>query len=223
MSYYPILVELEKQKVLVVGGGMVAQRKIETLLQYGAEIRIVSQELTDQLEQFVEAGKIRLMGSEFNVKQLDDVFIVIAATDDSELNAMISAEAKSHGILINAVDQPSDCTFIVPSIIKQGDLLVAVSTSGKSPALAKKIRKELETKFGKGYKDFLALMGVMRQKILEMGFPQEENSRIFHEMVDSPIFEAIKKQDIEKVTLILNNITKQNLSVSDVKKYLKAG
>jgi len=222
MSYYPILVELENQKVLVVGGGNVAQRKIETLLQYGAEILIVSRELTDLLEQYVEDGRITLIGTDFDEKQLEDVFMVIAATDDAQINETVSIEAKRNGILINAVDQPSDCTFIVPSIIKRGDLLIAVSTSGKSPALAKKIRKDLETKFGKGYKDFLALMGVLRKKILKMGLPQEENSRIFHELVDSPILEAIKEQDIDRITSTLNRILKQRLSSSEVKEYLKA-
>ena len=133
-----------------------------------------------------------------------------------------SIEAKKNGILINAVDQPSDCTFIVPSIIKRGDLLIAISTSGKSPALAKKIRNDLETKFGKGYKEFLALMGVVRKKVLEMGLPQEENSRIFHELVDSSILEAIKEQDIDRITSTLNRILQQRLSSCEVKEYLKA-
>lgn len=223
MPYYPILVELENQKVLVVGGGMVAQRKIDTLLRHGAEVLIVSRELSDLLEQYVEEGRVTLIDTEFNVNQLDDVFMVIAATDDAELNAVISAEAKKRGMLINAVDQPADCTFIVPSVIRQGDLLVAISTSGKSPALAKKIRKELETKFGKGYKEFLALMGIVRERVLEMGLPQKENSRIFHELVDSRLLEAVKEQDIDGVTSILNSILEQNISAEEVENYMKTG
>jgi precorrin-2 dehydrogenase/sirohydrochlorin ferrochelatase len=222
MSYYPILVELENQKVLVVGGGKVAQRKIETLLQYGAEILIVSRELTGPLEKYVADGRISHVGTEFDEELPGGLFMVIAATDDAQLNERISVEAKRKGILINAVDQPSDCTFIVPSIIKRGDLLIAISTSGKSPALAKKIRKELETKFGKRYEDLLALMGVLRKMVLDMGLPQKENSRIFHELVDSPILDAIEEQDIDRVTSTINRILNRSLVSSEVKKFLKA-
>ena len=223
MSYYPIFVELEDQKILVVGGGKVAQRKIETFLKYGAEILIVSKELTFLLEKYVEDGKISQLGKEFDIDHLTDIFMVIAATDDPQLNAKISSEAKSRGILINAVDQPCDCTFIVPSIVKRGDLQVAVSTSGKSPAFAKKIRRELEVTFGKGYKDFLVLMGVLRKEILKMGFPQEENSRIFHELVDSPVLEALEADDMNRLASILNRILNKNLSACDVEYYLRAG
>ena len=149
MSYYPVLLELESKNVLVVGGGKVAQRKVETLLEYGALLSIVSKELTDNLEVLVEVQKVHLLGDEFNDKHLDNIFLVVAATNDKQLNHRVSESAKKRGLLINAVDQPPDCNFIVPSIIKKGDLLISISTSGKSPALAKRLREEMETQFGK--------------------------------------------------------------------------
>jgi precorrin-2 dehydrogenase/sirohydrochlorin ferrochelatase len=223
MSYYPILVELEGQKALVVGGGNIAQRKIDTLLQHGAEVRVVSKELNDHLEQYLAEGKIKLIGREFDESQIKDSFMVIAATDDTELNKKISAAAKKNGILINAVDQPALCTFIVPSIMNRGDLLIAVSTSGKSPALAKKIREGLENSFGKSYETFLVLMGRLRKEVLEMGLSQQENRRIFNELVDSPALNALEANDMQSLALILNRILNQNLSVNDVENYLKAG
>ena len=111
---------------------------------------------------------------------------MIAATDDPSLNQAVSACAREKGILVNAVDQPVDCTFIVPSILKRGDLVIAVSTSGKSPAIAKKIREDLENRYGREYEIFLALLGKLRGEVLRKGFSQEENKGIFERLVNSP-------------------------------------
>jgi len=216
MSCYPVILELEGKTVLVVGGGKVAQRKIETLLEYGASICIVSKELTHKLKVLVESGEIHLRGEEFADKHLDGAFLVIAATDDKRLNHMISEHARKRGLLINAVDQPFDCNFIVPSIIRRGDLLIAISTSGKSPALAKKIRGELERQFGNEYEAFLVLMGRLREEILSMGLSQDENTRIFNEIVDSGIINALAQDDWAKVESILKRIVPGNVTVEKI-------
>jgi len=114
MSYYPIFLELEGRTALVVGGGSVAQRKVETLLAHGALIRIVSNALTEKLKAMVESGSILHAGDAFSEKHLDGVSLVFAATDDRRLNHEISECARKNGLLINAVDQPADCDFIVP-------------------------------------------------------------------------------------------------------------
>jgi precorrin-2 dehydrogenase/sirohydrochlorin ferrochelatase len=221
MSYYPILIQLDGKKVIVVGGGTVAERKIETLLEHGAEVRVVSRGLTPQLRKYSDEGKIGLLGQEFNEDCLEEAFLVIAATDDPGLNHQVSEKAKEKGLLVNAVDQPSDCNFILPSILRRGDLLVAVSTSGKSPALAKKVREALEERFGDEYGSFLVLMGRLREEILSQGLSQEENRRIFHELVNSPILEAMGRKDWDGVAEILNGIIPGRLSSKDVINYLK--
>lgn len=218
MSYYPIFLELEGKTVLVVGGGSVARRKVETLLEYGAEVNIVSKELSPKLRELVEAGKIRLIGEEFFDKHLDSAFLVYAATDDMQLNREISQSARKRGIMINAVDQPADCDFIVPSIVRKGDLSIAVSTSGKSPALAKSIRKQLDLQFGNEYQTFLALMGRLRKEILSSGLSQEENSRIFHKIVNSGILKALAEDNPEEVEAILRQTVPENV---DLKKCLE--
>jgi precorrin-2 dehydrogenase/sirohydrochlorin ferrochelatase len=220
-GYYPILVDLRGKKVLVVGGGNVAQRKIETLLEYGASVYVVSRDLTEALRRTADAGGINVMGYEFGESHLDGVFMVIAATDDSELNQRVSRFARDKGVLVNAVDQPLDCTFIVPAILRRGDLLIAVSTSGKSPALARKIKEELESFYGSEYEAFLVLMGRLRKEILGHGFPQHENRRIFQELVASPILEALRNDAWETVASILNRILKTRLSAADVRNYLE--
>jgi len=216
MSYYPIFLQLEGMTALVVGGGGVARRKVETLLGFGAKVSIVARELAPELNRLIHDGEIRFLGEEMEDRFFDDVSLVIAATDDAGLNHRVSEGARTRGLLINAVDQPADCTFIVPSIVRKGDLMIAISTSGKSPALSKKIRKGLEAQFGDEYADFLRLMGDLRRGLLAMGLPQKENSRIFHEIVDSPIIEALARGDRETVAATLKQILPADMDIGSI-------
>ena len=206
MGYYPILLDLEGKTALVVGAGRVAQRKIEALMLCGAEIHIIGKKLTPKLKELVDIGQIRHIGDAFEEAHLEDAFVVIAATDDPAVNHHISGRAKKKGLLVNAVDQPSDCNFIVPSVVRRGDLLIAISTSGKSPTLARRIREGMETQFGEAYATFLVLMGRIRKRVLSKGFSQEENRRIFHALVDSDILEAMAREDWEEMVSILSGI-----------------
>ncbi|MBW1902332.1 MAG: bifunctional precorrin-2 dehydrogenase/sirohydrochlorin ferrochelatase [Deltaproteobacteria bacterium] len=216
MSYYPIFLELEGRTALVVGGGSVAQRKVETLLEHGASIRIVSNELTNKLKVLIETGTVLHAGDAFTEKHLDGVFLVFAATDDRQLNHEISESARKNGLLINAADQPADCDFIVPSIINRGDLSIAISTSGKSPALAKSIRKQLEPQFGKEYEIFLDLMGCLRHEVISLGLSQQENSRIFHEILHSDTLQALKEGNLGEVEAALIRILPKEVGVKDI-------
>lgn len=221
MSYYPIFVDLEGEKVIVVGGGGVAQRKIETLLKHRAVVHVISRELTPVLNRYREGGEIKFLDREFKGNDLQGAFLVIAATDDPLLNRKVGEAAKKRGMLVNVVDQPSDCNFIVPSVVERGDLLIAVSTSGKSPALAKSIRERLSGQFGSEYEGFLLLMGRLRKEILSRGLSQEENSRLFNELVDSPILEAIVRKDWEEIASNLSRLLQVQFSREDVIDYLK--
>ena len=218
MSYYPILLDLRGQTTVVVGGGQVAQRKIETLLEHGADVHVIANELTPTLRDQVEAGKITWNGAEYDERALKGTFLVVAATDNTALNRQVSEDAKRKGILINAVDQPSDCSFIVPSVLRRGDLLIAVSTSGSSPMLAKKIRRTLEKQFGEEYEMFLNLMGALRKEILARGLSQDANRRIFRALVDSPILEAIGQRRWNDVASMVNEITQTEWSAREISK-----
>ena len=222
MSYYPILVNLRGQKAVVVGGGKVAERKIQTLLQYAAVVHVVSRDLTGTLQQYVEEGRITYIGDAFQETQLDGAFMVIAATDDPELNRRVSLAAKRQNLLINAVDQPEDCNFIVPSILQRGDLIIAVSTSGKSPALARKIRQELEATFGDEYQSLLVMMGRLRKDVLSLSLSSEENKALFLKLADSGLLTALEKKDWDEVAAILSKAFGRAVSRDDVMDYLKA-
>lgn len=221
MSYYPIFVDLKGRKVLVVGGGSVAGRKIDTLLEYGADVNLVSIELADSLKDHIDSGNIKYLGKEFSEDHLSGMFLVIAATNDPDLNHRISEAAENKGMLVNAVDQPADCNFIVPSIVNRGDLTIAISTSGKSPAMAKKIRKELTNQYGYEYEQFLILMGNIRKEVLSSGKTQEENSRIFKRIVKSDILEEFKNNNLDRIALILSEILERPVSVKDIESYLR--
>ena len=198
MSYYPIFIQLEGEVALVVGGGSVARRKVETLLEHGASVRIVSRMLCSELEHLITKDDIQFLGKDFRKDFLEGVFLVIAATDNKELNHRISQAARVKGLLINAVDQPEDCNFIVPSIVNRGNLQIAISTSGKSPAMAKKIREDLEGRFGMEYETFLGIMGRIREELLPMGFSQKENSIIFQQVIDAGLLEMITRGDMKE-------------------------
>lgn len=144
MDYLPIFADLKQRPVLVVGGGEVAARKVDLLLRAGAEIRIVAQSLSPILEQLRQQGHIHWLGQAFAAQQLDEVFLVIAATDDSALNAKVFAEADKRRVLANVVDDQPRCSFIFPSIIDRSPLVVAVSSSGQAPVLARMLREKLE-------------------------------------------------------------------------------
>ncbi|HAT4500597.1 TPA: uroporphyrinogen-III C-methyltransferase [Serratia marcescens] len=144
MDYLPIFADLKQRPVLVVGGGDVAARKVDLLQRAGAEIRIVAQSLSPELEQQRQQGQLLWLGKTFDPQQLDEVFLAIAATDDNALNATVFAEADKRRVLANVVDDQPRCSFIFPSIIDRSPLVVAVSSSGQAPVLARLLREKLE-------------------------------------------------------------------------------
>lgn len=218
MPYYPIFLDLDNRKVIVVGGGEVAERKIKNLLHYGCKIYISSPHLSPHLKQLVAEHKIHQISYESLDMYMDDAFMVIAATDDPEVNTQIASQAKERGVLVNAVDQPKDCNFIMPSIVKRGDLQIAISTAGKSPALAKKIRKEMDSMFGPEYDSFIELLGLLRIKLLSHGQPSSKNKIIFQKLVDSNLLELIKKGNRRGVRNTLKSILGEEFPIEDAVK-----
>lgn len=212
MPYYPAFLDLHGKKVLIVGGGAVAQRKIETLFEYGAVIDVAARDLTPALKEFETEGRIRFVGSQFHEDQMDRAFLVIAATDDPEMNRKVSLAAEERNIPVNAVDQPSDCTFIVPSILRRGDLVIAVSTSGKSPALARRLREQLEGTFGEEYGAYVQLMGKARENVLSGDFPPERKGEILRELIESDLLDAIRLGDRSRVASTLKRILRTELN-----------
>jgi precorrin-2 dehydrogenase / sirohydrochlorin ferrochelatase len=221
MRYYPAFLDLRGTSCLVVGGGQVGERKVKTLLECGALVHLVSPELTPFLEEEVRQGRVRRIASDFAPSQMDGMFLVIGATDDPEINRRVSVEARSRNLLCNIVDRPRECSFIVPSTITRGDLILAVSTGGQSPALAKKIRQELENLFPDSYSWYVALLGRIREYVLAQGFPQAKNQRIFESLIDAPILEWLQGGDLENLTNRLVRLLDQPPSPQEVEDWLR--
>jgi precorrin-2 dehydrogenase/sirohydrochlorin ferrochelatase len=217
--YYPIFLDLEGKRILVVGGGRVAQRKIVSLVEHGALVQVIAKELNTYVASMARKGLIEYAGQEFEESHLEGVFLVIAATDDASLNRLVSDKAMNKGLLVNAVDQPSECNFIVPSVLRRGDLVVAVSTSGKSPAFARKVREDLEKHLGNEFELFLTLMGNIRKRVLSQGFTQERNRELFEELVKSQLLGSIRANDWGRAASIISKVLGRTFSPEEIIDY----
>jgi precorrin-2 dehydrogenase / sirohydrochlorin ferrochelatase len=192
MAYYPIAVDITDKNVLVVGGGVVAQRKIETLIEFGASVRVVSPEVTADIENLSNSGAISLIRRGYESGDLADVSLVVAATDDRIINSKVSEDARALGILINVVDDPELCTFIVQSVVKRGDLTISIGTGGRSPALSKHVRKKIEETFGPEYGELAELLGELRDKA-KLSIPsQKQREQVFKEILASGVLDLLK-------------------------------
>lgn len=168
-SYYPIFLDIEGKKCVVVGGGQVALRKVRALLDHGARIEVISPDLCPGLGRMFKQGKVHAVRRDYAEGDLAGAVIVVAATNDNDLNAKVAEEARAKGVLINAVDDPQHCDFIVPSHLRHGDVTIAISTGGRSPALARKIRTELEKDLAAKYAPLASLVGGVRSELKRRG------------------------------------------------------
>jgi precorrin-2 dehydrogenase/sirohydrochlorin ferrochelatase len=212
MKTYPVFALIENRPALVVGGGAVGERKVQDLLEAGARVTLVSPELTPTLAKLAGQGHIRYLEGSFKPEHLEGMFLVIGATDDPEVNARVSAAARARGIWVNIADAPELCTFIVPAQVKRGPLTIAISTGGASPALARRLREDLEVFFGPEYGPYLALLQAVREKVLETRRGRPDNAGLFHRLVASPLREAIREQDQAKILRLLQDTFGEFLS-----------
>ena len=166
MSLFPMFVKLAGRSCLVVGAGEVGTAKIEGLLAAGATVRVVAPEATATVAEWSRAGRFSWHARGFELHDLDGIFLTVVATPSRELNARVFEEASQRGVLCNVVDDPPHCDFYYPAVVRRGDLQIAVSTSGRSPALAARLRRDLEQQFGPEYEAWVEELGCRRQKLL---------------------------------------------------------
>ena len=207
MDYLPIFYRIKQRGCLVVGGGVVAARKISLLRKAGAEVTVISPQLCDELAQLASAGKIQHLEREYTTADLDDCMLVIAATDQAGVNERISADAKSRSLPVNVVDNPSLCSFIMPSIIDRSPVQIAISTGGSSPVLARLIRTRLEGLIPAAYGKLGALVEGYRTTV-KATFPDVEQRRYFWESIlEGTVAERVfSGHEAEAKTLLENAI-----------------
>jgi precorrin-2 dehydrogenase/sirohydrochlorin ferrochelatase len=206
MKYYPAYLDLRERPCMVIGGGGVAERKALSLIEAGAVITVISPSLTSKLHELSESGKINHLKRNFEDQDVCGVYLVIAATDSPEVNSRVARACKKKQVLVNVAFPPAEGSFIAPSVVERGDLLIAVSTSGASPALSRKIRQELEKQFGPEYDLFLSKLTGIRKRMLEEISDENARRKIFQSIVDSDVIDLLRQGKTHEAELRMAEI-----------------
>ncbi len=212
MQTYPIFALLKDKPCLVVGGGAVGERKVRDLLAAGARVTVVSRELTPALAALAGQGEIQHLPGQFHPEHLKGMALVFGATDDPAVNREVSAAAQALGIWVNIADAPELCSFIVPAQVRRGELTVAISTGGASPALARKLREELEQHLGPEYGPYLTVLRGVRDGLLAARRGHPDNAALFRRLVASPLKEALARGNRDRTRQLLQEILGEVLS-----------
>jgi len=176
MSLYPIFLKLDGHKVLIVGGGQIAEQKIEAVLRSATDVTVVSPQITPRIRLWAHQGRIKHLGIEFHSGMTKGYFLVISCTDSEKINRAVYQEARENGALANAVDDPGYCDFYAPAVVSRGEFQIAISTGGNSPALSQNVRKQLEQDFGPEYESWTAWLGRMREAMRKV-LPRTERRK----------------------------------------------
>lgn len=203
-KYYPIYLDIENKPVLIVGGGTVALRKVETLLEYGALVKVVSPQIIPELQDMVSKQKCEWIPREYAGEDIKDSLLVFSCTEKEEVNAQVARDAKAINVSINVVDDPDKCSFIVPSIMTRGDLTIAVSTGGSSPIVARQIRQELEEFYGDEIRLYLDLLRFWRQEAKQYLSP-EKRAQFFNKVTDGEVLNCLKQGQHDQAKEVVEN------------------
>ncbi len=203
MKYFPIFLRLEGERCVVIGGGDVAERKVAALLAAGARVMVVAPQLTDELGARARRGEIAHLARFYRPGDLVAARLAFDATDDVDLHAELARDAAAAGVPLNVADRPEWCGFILPALAQRGDLIVAVSTGGGSPALAQRLRDDIAALMGPEYERALALLAGVRRHLRARALPSPERQRIVRALVASDLLERLRRPDVDAVDQLL--------------------
>jgi len=208
-AYYPIFLNIGGKRCVVVGGGQVALRKVRALLEHRADVEVISPDLCPELSQLAESGEINVLNREYQTGDLKDVLIAIAATDDDQTNLKVAEEARRNAVLVNVVDDAENSNFILPSYVRRGDVTIAISTAGRSPALARKIRTKLEEDFGDEYASLALLIAEVRAEVKRQGIKVDGDA--WQKALELGLLtDLLRRGDSEKArALLLSSLKRQ--------------
>ncbi len=182
MSLFPIFLKLTARPCTVVGAGHLAESKIGSLLAAQAHVTVIAPHANPRIHDLAEAGEITLHQRPYHAGDLANAFLAVAATDDPAVNRAVFAEAEAANILVNAVDDPPFCDFYFPSVVRRGDLQIAISTAGHSPALAQRLRKEINQLLPLDTGDWLNELGNLRREVLHLEPLNDERKHLLHQL-----------------------------------------
>jgi precorrin-2 dehydrogenase/sirohydrochlorin ferrochelatase len=191
-ALFPMFVKLDGRRCVVVGAGSIATQKLEGLLESGADVRIVAPEASGEVQELARCGRVSWLPTEFKSEHLADALLVIAATGNPAVNEIVYRAAQERGVLCNSVDEPERCDFYYPAVVRRGDLQIAISTAGKSPALAQRLRKELEVQFDESYIGWLNWLGKVRELFFLHQVEPGLRTRTLHHIASHTVFERFK-------------------------------
>ncbi len=213
MKYYPVNLNISGKRVLVVGGGMVATRKVERLLERGADIILVAPEISNEIKEFIKKSKLKWTERTYRVGDEKGMFAVFCAVSAEKKNLKMEdglfKRCVKKNILINIADKPEFCTFTLPALVSRGEFDIAVFTSGHSPRLARKIREDLEKVYGEEYNTYVKILGFIRKEIKMKKYSQRINEKIFDELINSDLFELVKDKKFSDVSLFISDFLKR--------------
>jgi precorrin-2 dehydrogenase/sirohydrochlorin ferrochelatase len=192
MSLFPIFVKLEGRAVLVVGGGSLAEAKIAALLDAQAQVRVVAPQISPLIRERAGAGQVALERREFAAKDVASAELVFAATGRKEIDRAVVAAARQARVLANAVDDPEFCDFYMPAVVRRGDLQIAISTNGQSPALAQQLRQHLENEFDESWAQRIVELGERRRQVLEFTAPGPARTAALQQLARDAVKELLR-------------------------------
>jgi siroheme synthase-like protein len=190
--YYPIFLDVEDREVVIVGGGAVCTRKAETMMRYGAKVTVVAPEVTEEIAGWAEGGKINLKRKEYDDSDLEGASIVIASTDDESVNGRVARDCRRRKIPVNVVDVTHLCEFIVPAIVDKGSVTLAISTGGKSPALARTLKEDLQKLVGPEYSELNDLLGGLRPAAKKVLPTDADRKRFFDGILARGVLQMLR-------------------------------
>jgi siroheme synthase-like protein len=217
MGYLPIFMNLDGRRCVVVGGGEVAERRVAALLEAGARVCVISPKLTAELQRLASTNAVEHLAREWKPGDLKDCLLAFAATDDLRVHRATAAEARAFRVPINVADQPELCDFITPSVVRRGELQIAISTSGASPALASRIRRDLQVTIGPEYETVTQIMRAARSYVRKRQQDSRERARILQAIAASNIAELVRQADWIGIDRLLTQHLGAGLAVLRIK------
>jgi precorrin-2 dehydrogenase / sirohydrochlorin ferrochelatase len=190
---FPLFLKLENRPCLVVGAGTIAEGKIAGLLEAQATVRVVAPEATPQVQSWAQEKKLEWQQRYYEASDLQGMFLVVAATSSAKVHEQIFVEARRQNVLCNVVDVPHLCDFFYPAVVRRGALQIAISTAGESPALAQRLRKELEVQFGPDYEAWVTALGEARTEIAARDLTAEDRKELLHQLASEEFFQLFRE------------------------------
>jgi precorrin-2 dehydrogenase/sirohydrochlorin ferrochelatase len=194
MEMFPLFLMLEGRPCLVVGGGRVGEGKLRGLLRAGARVKVVAPKATAGVQRLAKSAEIVWRKRKFTARDMEGMFLVVAATSSHSTNAVILEEARGRGVLCNAVDDPRNCDFYYPAVLRRGSLQIAISTGGASPELASRLRRELESCFGAEYGSWVEHLRRRREELQRAPMPAARRQRLLRQLASRRAFEQFLRQ-----------------------------